>query len=348
LFFAYFLLITNDSNLYLTKFRSWESGDTSRRTPLTAIKDRASHQGHMAMKKALTSYFADKYESDDVSQLTLDTATMQQQYGFSASDMGAAYIQVIHAALMNVVPTVFWVLVHIYSRPKLLASLREEAISAVKERKLDGTRQVTIEIGQLEKLCPKLVSVFRETLRLASVATLYRRVLEDTFLSEGHEVNGRSYLLKKGVTIMISKTVSSRNPHLWGGKVAEDFDAKRFLNWSEKHDGPNDPAVLDGSEHISRLCRKAYFPFGGGKELCPGRNFAAAEVMGIMVVLLNGFDITSADGETLPLPRPDKPKLTTGTTKPDRNADLRARITKRSGWENVEWNTAVAACEVRS
>jgi cytochrome P450 len=303
---------------------------------LAAIKDRASHQGRIAIQEALTIYFTEEHNPNDVSQLTFDTVAMQKQYGFSASDLAAAYTQVIHASLMNVVPTAFWVLVHIYSRRELLATLQEETAKVVKQQSLkNGERQVAIEVDQLDNLCPKLMSVFREAHRLASIATLHRRVVEDTFISEGDEAN--SYLLKKGITVMIPTTVCLRNPSLWGNAAADEFDPKRFLGQSRKHTEDN------GAESISNLRKKAYFPFGGGKELCPGRNFATAEVMGIMVVLLNGFDITSADGGPISLPRAGKPKLTTGTARPDRNADLRARIIRRPGWENVVWNTAAAS-----
>jgi cytochrome P450 len=288
----------------------------------------------------LNIYFAEEHHSNDVSQLTVDTVAMQKQYSFSTSDLAAAYLQVIHASLMNAVPTAFWVMAHIYSRQELLASLREETFNAVKQQSLEnGERQVSIEVDQLDKLCPKLMSVFREAHRLASIATLHRRVVDDTFLSEGNGPNVRSYLLKKGITVMIPTIVGLREPRLWGGVVAAEFDPERFLGQSKKQQGNSSYTELRGTESISNLRKKAYFPFGGGKELCPGRNFAIAEVMGMMVVLLNGFDITSADGGTLPLPKPGKPKLTTGTARPDQNADLRARIMRRPGWENVVWET---------
>lgn len=300
---------------------------------MTAIKDRQSHQGYIVLQKALTSYFENYIDSDRGSQLTLQTTRMQREYGFSASDIGVAYIQVIHAALMNVVPTIFWVLVNVFSRPELLADLRVEALGAIKQRALsDGRRQISVEVGRLETLCPKLTSVFRETLRLTSVSTLYRRVLEDTSVSENIDgVSGRSYLLKKGVTIMISKIVGSRNPALWEatGAPTDAFDPERFLHWTEKKTGADAAAR-----------KKAYYPFGGGKELCPGRNFAATEVLGLMVVLLNGFEITSAAKVDAPiaLPHPAKPKMTTGVMHPDKKSDLRARIRRRPGWENVEWS----------
>lgn len=276
-----------------------------------------------------------------------DTAAMQKQYDFGSSDLGAAFTQVIHASLMNVVPTTFWVLVHIFSRPELLAVLRQEALGAMRDDKFDdstGTRYVTFDLDRPEALFPRLVSAFQESHRLATAATLHRRVLEDTYLSEGNGTGTRPYLLKKGITVMIPTTVSLRSPQVWGGQAAaEEFDPERFLAQSskKKQESHNDDAGgLPSTESISNIRKKAYFPFGGGKELCPGRNFAKAEVMGTLLVLLSGFDIVSADGGTLTLPRAAKPRLTTGTMRPDPNAKLGARICRRAGWEKVVWRAA--------
>lgn len=310
---------------------------------MAAIKDRQSHEGRIAIQKALTSYFAtgdfSQKSATDVSNMASDTAAMQKQYDFGSSDLGAAFTQVIHASLMNVVPTTFWVLVHIFSRPELLAVLRQEALGAMRDDKFDdstGTRYVTFDLDRPEALFPRLVSAFQESHRLATAATLHRRVLEDTYLSEGNGTGTRPYLLKKGITVMIPTTVSLRSPQVWGGQAAaEEFDPERFLAQpsKKKQESHND----DASGHIRK---KAYFPFGGGKELCPGRNFAKAEVMGTLLVLLSGFDIVSADGGTLTLPRAAKPRLTTGTMRPDPNARLGARICRRAGWEKVVWRAA--------
>lgn len=322
-------------------FRDWEAGDTSRRATLAAtiagIKDRQHHEGYTALYSTLTRYFEDNCFEDDVSQLTVETAKMQREYGFSAGDMGVAYVQVIHAALMNVVPTIFWVLVNVFSRPILLAELRTESRNAIEERITpDGSQQAAIKVGQLETLCPKLYSVLRETLRLTSVSTLYRRVLQDTSVSEqdsDRSGKAKTYLLKKGVTIMISKIVGSRNPELWASETEHNpnqFDPARFIDWSTKQ---------KTHDEVSSSRRKAYYPFGGGKELCPGRNFAATEVLGLMVVLLNAFELTSAsdDGTLITLPKPAKPKMTTGVVHPAQNQNLRAIVKRRQGWENVEW-----------
>lgn len=281
-----------------------------------------------------------------MSELTAETIAMQKQYGFSAGDLAAAYIQVIHASLLNVVPTVFWVLAHVFSRRQLLSSLREEVIKAVKQQDSQGGgKQVAIDVGRMDSACPKLLAVFREAHRLASVETLHRRVLDNTFLTEEDGIDGRSYLFKRGVTVMIPTTVSLRDQRLWGD-TAEEFDTERFLEQAYKQPKSKDSHTeLKGLNSISNLRRKAYFPFGGGKELCPGRNFATTEVMGMLAVLISGFDISSLDGSAISLPRAGKPKLTTGTARPDQTADLRAGIPRRPGWENIVWDVAIVGDE---
>ena len=76
-------------------------------------------------------------------------------------------------------------------------------------------------------------------------------------------------------------------------------------------------------------------PFGGGKHLCPGRNFAFAEILGMMTVLLLGFEVRGVTEKFLQMPTP---KFGEAVPKPlDNGAGGSVGIERRNGWENVEW-----------
>jgi cytochrome P450 len=51
-----------------------------------------------------------------------------------------------------------------------------------------------------------------------------------------------------------------------------------------------------------RVPKKAYFPFSGGKHLCPGMHFAFAEILGTTAALVLGIDILGIDGKLLEVP----------------------------------------------
>lgn len=273
---------------------------------------------------------------------------MQKQYDFGPSDLGAAFTQVIHASLMNVVPTTFWVLVHIFSRPELLAVLRQEALSAMRDDKFDdstGTRYVSIDLDRPEALFPKLVSAFQEAHRLATAATLHRRVVEDTYLSEGNGTSTRPYLLKKGITVMIPTTVSLRSPQVWGGQAAaEEFDPERFLTQTSKkkqesHNG--DAGDYPAPKASQTFARRPTFHSVEGRSSVQGGTLRKPKSWG-------RYQCCSA-ASTLSLLMagplrchgpPSRGLLPVITMRPDPTAKLGARISRRAGWEKVVWSAA--------
>jgi cytochrome P450 len=160
-------------------------------------------------------------------------------------------------------------------------------------------------------------------------------------VSSDHENQKRSYILKKGTSILLPVANAHRNPLIWG-PTANEFDANRFLGLqSHLRDGTttdeNWEKVVDEESSSARLRKTAYFPFGGGRELCPGRYFATTEVLGTMAVLVLGFDIRAVDGGPLKQPMFGPSKITAATARPHPDSDLRVRIGRREGWEEVVW-----------
>lgn len=74
--------------------------------------------------------------------------------------------------------------------------------------------------------------------------------------------------------------------------------------------------------------------------MCPGRNFATAEILSFMASLLVGYDIAPKDGnwdkfhEPAMAPCP----LATSVCKPEGEANMFGmRMTRKKGWESVAW-----------
>lgn len=305
------------------------------------------------MVDALEAYFAAGHElaasndnwTSDVAPLTVDTAAIQRQFGFKAREIAATYVTIVHGALVNFVPTLFWCVAYVFSRSTLVAQLREELITAFT---FEGEDQnsVIVDADRIEFCCPLLLSVLRETQRLVAIGTLHRRVVEDTVVTEDRSDGDktelkRSYLLKKGTSILMPVAINHRNPLIWG-PTANEFNAARFLESPHLHEaGHNRPlsetwGAADESTS-TRLRRMAYFPFGGGKELCPGRNFATTELLSTMAVLVLGYDIQAAGGGPLKEPAFGPPKMTAATARPHADAHLNVRVGRREGWEQVVW-----------
>ena len=153
----------------------------------------------------------------------------------------------------------------------------------------------------------------------------------DTLLSSGTGSGAKTYLLRAGCDVQIPAGVPHRNPSIWGSN-ASTFDASRFLTPEQR----GDDSVKAKTE--DREMKKGYFPFGGGKHLCPGRNFAFSEILGAVAVLVAGFEITDNEGKMIRLPEMGRGRLGDAVVKPmGEGLQMGARIRRRKGWEDVVW-----------
>jgi len=127
--------------------------------------------------------------------------------------------------------------------------------------------------------------------------------------------------------VQIAGGVMHRIQGVWGDDALE-FNPDRFLVATDK-----------SADQISRdkTKKNAYIPFGGGRHLCPGRNFAFAEILALTCALVLGFDLTSNGMEfDQMMPRPAV--LANAIVKPLNNGEgLGLKLRRRKGWENVKW-----------
>lgn len=130
-------------------------------------------------------------------------------------------------------------------------------------------------------------------------------------------------MLKKGVDIMWSAKVAHEMSDVWGTD-ALDFNPERFLG--------------EVGKDTEKKRRAAYMPFGGGAHLCPGRNFAFAEILGLISALVLGYEIVGLQAEKIKMgPR----VLASAIPKPTEDGDGGpVTLKRREGWEDVEWSFA--------
>jgi cytochrome P450 len=166
-------------------------------------------------------------------------------------------------------------------------------------------------------------------MRLTNHSVSMRRIMSD-LLVDGS--TGRQYLLKKGTDIQLPAGVTHYSKSVWGENASE-FDPERFLPPFQAVPAEKTQASIDAE----RREKDAYFPFGGGRHLCPGRNFAFVEIMGLMCVLLLGYDIEPVGMEFADL-KMGPPLMASGAGKPEnRGVGLGGKIRRRKGWEDVRW-----------
>lgn len=239
-------------------------------------------------------------------------------------------LTMVFAGTNNSVPLLFWIIVNVFARPGVVEKLRAEVQGVVDivpaqesqeaKRASDGTRapkrQANVRASLLtdEARCPYLAAIQREALRLCNTTTGFRHAVRDTTLPDGT-------VLRAGSTVHIPTSISHRLPEVWGPADPNEFEPSRWI----KPTGT--PGLIKAPT--------AYFPFGGGKHLCPGRSFAYAENAGFLVTLALGFTVTGLTPETQPR-CPIANLMGEGVPKPRQKAGV--RIQRRQGWEDVRWN----------
>jgi hypothetical protein len=205
------------------------------------------------LREALIGFYAVDGAQDDpsISEIVRGRAAALLKYGMPKEKIGLWEIALLHVSTANTIPTAFWLITFVFSRPDILARVRDEVAAVVSfSERMGGKRTATIDISTLEARCPYTHACYREAIRVINVQTGNRRVMRDTVISDGE----RQYLLKGGHDVQFTALVPHHMHGIWGGDTF-DFDPSRFY---------------DVAPSTEKMRRPAYIPFGGGKHLCPG------------------------------------------------------------------------------
>ncbi|OCK85342.1 cytochrome P450 [Lepidopterella palustris CBS 459.81] len=174
----------------------------------------------------------------------------------------------------NAIPASGWMLMHILDPngdKTLLGRVMDELVTA---RSQDGS----VDIATLCAL-PLLHSIFHETLRLYVDVFVTRQLKDDIVvpLDDGK----RRLLLKKSGVVIAPSWLGSRDETRWLDPPPDVFYAERFMRVDQ--DTGRQAFTTSGTAG-------KFFPFGGGKTICPGRVFAKQEVLGSVAMVLLSFD----------------------------------------------------------
>ncbi|KAK8101948.1 hypothetical protein PG999_012322 [Apiospora kogelbergensis] len=175
--------------------------------------------------KAFQEYFRNM--PDDVSLIIRERQETLREAGLAEPDiakMQAFFSDTYH----NILPQLFWTLYEAFSRPALLAAIRQEILSNAVVRhdgaeanddKANAPR--VLDLAALKMSCPLLLATFQETQRHRHARSASRFVTEDTML------DGR-FLLKKGHYLQMPVQSVHMDTSLWGPDAAA-FDPYRFM-----------------------------------------------------------------------------------------------------------------------
>ena len=178
----------------------------------------------------------------------------------------------------NAIPATNWMLMHILNPkgdPTLLGHVMNEITKAERP---DGSIDIPVLVSS-----PLIQSIWTETLRLHTDVLVTRNLTDDTVLPLDEE--GMLFVkMKKGDNLFAPCWIGHHDPRTWSGGQAppEVFYADRFLAPDPTNPGQQ-IFTMDGTNG-------KFFPFGGGRTICPGRVFAKQEALGAVAMILLRFE----------------------------------------------------------
>ncbi|KAF2706118.1 cytochrome P450 [Pleomassaria siparia CBS 279.74] len=137
-----------------------------------------------------------------------------------------------------------------------------------------------------------LGAVIKETLRLYNaVEWLPKRAMLDTTLTDS---NGVPRFVQKGTLCVLDFAAMFRHPKYWPADTTTESDR-------DTTDDRMPPLQFDPTRWINdgapTVRPAAYFPFGGGQRMCPGRKFAEILVGGILVRIFSEYTVEFVPSE---------------------------------------------------
>ena len=293
---------------------------------------RTGFKARQRLFKIINTYFT---SGDDEHGLGVLKARRDvgKKYGASIDEISRFELGDCIGVLINATSTLFWTLLHIYSNPSLLASIRAELSSFITTTGTSTTplssspsspssrkRRHIIDITTLQQSCPLLLSTYRETLRTHTKSSTSRWVTHDTYINNN---NGGTYLLKKDSALLIPGALIHADPSVWGPD-AKKFSPYRFMSGGGGGKSPDVPKAGGANR-----------PWGGGQTLCPGRFFATAEITGCVALMVARFDMEMVGDKGWVMPEEDAYSVATSIHPP--KGDVRVRIREREEFEGDEW-----------
>lgn len=212
--------------------------------------------------------------------------------GLSRRGMAGLELGFLFGLSSNAIPATGWMVFYILDskrstqKPTLYDHVMRE-LEASKNK--DGSLNVPTLVSQ-----PILQSTLHEVLRMYVDTLVSRQIPHDMTLplSPEKSASPRSLQLKANTLLMMPSYPAHTDPETWQSAEfphhppATEFYPYRFLTADPSTATPQAPPVFTTTHTTGR-----FFPFGGGKTICPGRVFAKQEILASVATWLATFDM---------------------------------------------------------
>jgi cytochrome P450 len=268
-------------------------------------------------RQTLTNAFVEYYKADGTksgSQLAQSRWNSCHEMGVTLNDVACLETSMTIGLLANTIPTAFWFLFDVCSRPEILEKIRRELYEHAVHIDTVANSAI-IDLTDIREHCPFMVAVFQESMRVRLSGRTTRFVYEDVVLDN-------KYLVKEGSIIQIPYQAVHGHANVWGS-TSNDFDPTRFLKLTQRKVG-------------------AFLQFGVSPAACPGRHFATGEILSFVASLILRFDLTPTSSS--PGSPWDEPKVRPHSVLASFDAlkkPLIVKATPREKYKDYDWDFRV-------
>ncbi|CAL5081060.1 unnamed protein product [Urochloa decumbens] len=196
--------------------------------------------------------------------------------GFELTDDAVKAItkDMIAAATETTAVTLEWAMAELARNPRVMAKLQHEIARVAGA---GNAKQDAIAEAELSRM-GYLRAVIKEVLRLHPPAPLL--IPRESMAAAA--LQGGRYEIPAGTTLLVNAWAIGRDPAAWD--APEEFRPERFLAGGAAGGGGSRPAVdFRGTDY-------QLLPFGAGRRICPGINFALPVLELALASLLRHFD----------------------------------------------------------
>ncbi|KAM8756575.1 prostacyclin synthase isoform 1-T1 [Acanthopagrus schlegelii] len=210
----------------------------------------------------------------------------------------------------NAGPAAFWLLGFLLTHPEAMEALKSE----IRGLPLQATSLQHPHINPVEAHCtPVFDSVLSETLRLTAAVIISREVLQDKIL---RMASGREYRLRRGDKVCLFPFLSPQmDPEIH--QEPQDFKYDRFLN--------DDMTLKDKFYKDGKRLRYHTLPWGAGRNMCVGKEFAVTAIKQFVFLVLTHLDLEMCDPKAK-LPPVNPSRYGFGMLQPDGDLQVRYRL----------------------
>ncbi|THH08553.1 hypothetical protein EW145_g2619 [Phellinidium pouzarii] len=241
-----------------------------------------SHRATARMSAAIEPYVEKALGGDieapveDSSHIISDSLREFRKGGLTVYEVSRLLVVVIWGINSNVMQVTNDALAYLLSDPAIYHRICTDVRAAISEKYKDFESFLAADPNAIDiEEFAILDSVILETLRITSLATSFREVLSDTYLSGE---NGKVYFVQKGEYILTD--VRGMHFDATSFPQPEKFIADRFMN---------------GQASIKTRDFKNLRPFGGGSSMCKGREFAQYIIKMFLLQTIYLFDIVPGE-----------------------------------------------------